>query len=258
MRTSGFRPPRGAGVFLALLLGAAVWAQAPEAGFREGLLRAYGPAAPRVERLYSESRITYFDPQGGVAQTLYTWTYQDLKACALRLEFAPSPDQPKAARTALVYTPKAQYLLQEGVRRPLPDELFLEALYAWQLGLPGLLAPFDRVEERGEVELPGGLKARAYAVERKTPLCLPQGVLETRPFQGRIYLTPEGEPLGEGYLSPTLGAETLTLYRAWREDGGVRYPEAEEAYLLTPEGPRLYARAQLLRLELNPEPMSLD
>ncbi len=241
-----------------VLWGLALAQALEEAAFRARLLERYGPGVAQLERLYTESRITYFDEKGGVEEVLYAWTYQDLKACALRLEIAPSPDAPKEARVQVVYTLRAQYLLAGGVRRPLPDALFLEALYAWQTGLPGLFAPFTRVERGGEVELPGGVRALAYEVERKEHLCLPQGVLEAQAYRGRIYLSQEGEPLGEGYFSPALGAETLTLYRDWGEAGGVRYPRVGEAYLLAPEGPRLYARSDLLRLELNPEPLDWD
>lgn len=236
---------------LLLLLGA--WAQeVPEAPFRRGILEALGLGGQEVRTLFFQDRLTYLD-EAGQEEVLYATAYVDLSGCRLRLEYAPTREAPAEARLVVVFTPKVQYLLAGGRRVPLEEGLFLDLLAYWQTGLPGLLQPLDRVEALGVRSLPEGLQATAYQVERRVQACLPEGVLEARPFTGELYLSPEGLPLAEGYFSAALGARTLTLFGPYRQGEGVRYPSGARAYLLGERGWVLYARGENLAFRLNPE-----
>lgn len=228
---------------LLLALGLAL-AQGPEAELQQAFLRTFGEWA---KPFFVLDQTVYLTPEGQEAESLLTWSYADPKACRLRLEVAPSREAPRAV---LVYTPERQFLrTPEGRTLPLDDRLLLEVLFVWQTGALGALFPYARVEREGEVDLPGGERALAYRVERREHLCLPKGVLEARPFVGRI-LVWEGRVVGEGYFSPVLGAEALLLYREFREVEGVRYPLRSEIWALVEGKAVPFARGVNLELRV--------
>lgn len=188
-------------------------------------------------------RVVYLTPEGKESEVFKVRSYVDPGGCRLRLDLAPE-DQP-GAQITVVYTLKRQFLrLPDGREAPLNDEIFVDLLYAWQTMPFGISFPYTRVEPMGEVDLPDG-KALAYRVVREKLACLPEGVLEAKPYEGTLYLR-EGKVVGEAYFSPVLGAETLSLYRDFREEGGVRYPLRTEGYVWTGDRWAPFTRGETL------------
>ncbi len=102
--------------------------------------------------------------------------------------------------------------------------------------LPGKSCP----PRRGGRGLPGGAP---------NPRLLPKEVLEARPYEGKVYVR-EGKAVGEGYLSPVLGAEALSLYRDFRDEGRARHPLRVKGYLLQGDRWTLFARRETLEARL--------
>jgi len=229
--------------FLALAL-----AQTPTEVLRKAILETFGNWSGKT--FQSLNRMVYYTPEGKVGQIIRSQIYVDLAHCRLRMDFVPEGQQ--GATVVLVYTPKRQFLrLLDGREVRLDDRLFLEVLYIWQTGSLGAGFGFSQIEPLGEVTLPDG-KAEVYRVVREKHACLPEGVLEAKTYEGKVYLR-EGKVVGEGYVSPVLGAESLTLYRGFREEGGVRHPLQMENYVLVGGRWVLFAKGETLESKVGLE-----
>ncbi|MFN3368208.1 MAG: hypothetical protein ACK4G4_10980 [Thermus sp.] len=220
--------------------------QSPKEAVESALKAAFGDW--RGKTYQGLDRVVYFTPEGQETQVLRIRTYLDLGGCRLRLEIAPEGEK---APATLVYTRERQFLrLPDGRETPLDDRLFLELIFAWQTGFTGAAFGYDEVASLGKVTLPDGSEAEAYRVVRRTHACLPKGVLEAKPYEGKVYLR-EGKVVGEGYFSPIVGAETLFLYRDFREEGGARHPLKGEGYVRQGDRWVLFSRGETLEAQVD-------
>ena len=231
-------------ILFAALLSLLALAQSPKETVEAALKATFGEWAGRTYR--GLDRLVYYTPEGKEEQALRARTYLDVGRCRLRLEIAPEGAETPAV---LVYTQERQFLrLPDGREAPLDDRLFLELLFAWQTGFTGAAFGYDEVVPLGKVALPDG-EAEAYRVVRRAHACLPKGVLEAKPYEGKVYLR-EGKVVGEGYFSPIVGAETLSLYQDFREEGRARYPLKGEGYVRQGDHWVLFVRQETLESQV--------